>query len=244
MTEQMNPVNDDRTDMLQLFQVKVEVLPQSINTDEPPDMDYADVCLAHEALVGAMGELGYVRQIFETVSDMPNCQTLQLWVVLAKSFDEADMIVNGTPLGRDGYIRHIQTLPIKESYAAVTSRTMQPYPRPGNIFERLLQRFTLDEGKKILDNVDRMSTNENLLLAYCIFNWADALEQRNGEKEYEERHRSRWRHFTNLVKSIGRSKQANQALDQINREIRNQRALFNEFYMDIDDDGTIRPSGN
>ena len=153
--------DDTHTAPLRLFQVEVEVLPQSIKPDAAADMDYADACLAHEALVDAMGELGYVRQIHETVSDEASPKKLQHWRVLGKSVEDAEAITKGTPLGRDGYMKIHKAYPIQESYAPESSRNTQPYPRPGNMLEILLRRISFNEAVKYLDDFEGLRSSPN-----------------------------------------------------------------------------------
>jgi len=85
-----------------LHRIKTNMRPSKLNPDKKAEGDRLKIPLVHQAIVEALGELGYVRQIYEPTLDERYEAEFQVWLVVAKSLDEAELIVRGTPLCREG----------------------------------------------------------------------------------------------------------------------------------------------
>ena len=176
------------------------------------------ITAVHQGVVAALGELGYIQQVIEPtlegLIEGPYEPKSHHWLVTARSVEEAELVVRGTPLGHEQLMTVARTLPINQWYVNPEAKETIRQPKPGNVFERLLNKISLQEVDQMLKNNHRLTDCEKIIVLYVFFNWVEMIEEKKMAPDRHANKTENWKKLHEAILACNKEKHALEAVSE------------------------------
>lgn len=195
--------------------------------------DQREVLLVHEAIIEALMEVGYLVRVLPVPE---TDELLQEWVLWASTVDDSLNIVEGMPLA-DAQLMIVASPPEEfEPNPVFPALEKEPQsPVPGNIMERLLNGMSVKESIRIMDEED-LSDLERFILLTRFYGWiCDPVIEGKSPFSWEEP-AAMWEKIVRHVKLYRQEKEAISKADDLERRMKGEKAMLEEFGLDPDED--------
>src|SRR5680860_213762 len=198
------------------------------------EADRIEAMALHEGVLDALKKIGWIVDIDDSEADVGKTR----WLLWAKDADDAERIVEGTPLGYLGLLKQVAIDPKNESATrewldrVLGDRRDNPKPpAAGNILERLLEMAPKKELVERLGDPDAGDA-ERVLISWAILrNLHLAIKEDKGQggvERWEDLHPKMLR----TLQGIRRCDVAGACQDDMKRQLAAKRAFLEEWGID------------